>query len=146
LYLNDCGLRLDLCDVDGLRLILTRVQMNDEREDEAAGECGGSSNEYLWEREPAAAGNCGGSGCGERGVGLLSEKDDLAAIGAGGKMRERGKAFVLGQDVFGERAELIGREVRAGLESFRHGSGLLGFVLHSGERGWRRTLQQSSQV
>jgi hypothetical protein len=55
----------------------------------------------------------------------LGQKDHLTAVGAIRKMCERDNALVLGQHIFSEGAELIGREVRHGLEvvwlRFNHG-------------------------
>ena len=129
------GRRLHLCGGDGSRwLILAGTKMHDECEDERAGESSTASNEDLWEREPAAA-RCFGYWCGgESRVGLLGEEDDLPAIRAGRKMRERGETLVLGQSVFGERAELVGREVKAGLEIVGHGLWMLGISLLIRER------------
>lgn len=96
------------------------VKMDDEREDEAACQSSSGSHENLRQREPTVTRSfcdrCGDGG----GVGLLCEEDDLPAIRAGGKMCEREKALVLGQDVFSERAELVGREMLAGLEVVWH--------------------------
>jgi len=118
------------------------VLVNDEGEDEGAGESGRGGNKYLWKGEPAAARSFESGSGGEGGVRLLNEEDGLAADGAIRHVRERGEALVAGQDILGERAELIGREMRAGLEIVGH----LGISLLYRERGWRRSLQQSSQV
>jgi hypothetical protein len=123
------------------------VLVNDEGEDEGAGESGAGGDEDLWGGEPAAARSFESGSGGEGGVGLLGEEDDLAAVGAIGQMRERGEALVLGQDVFGERAELVGREVRGRVgESSGISRVLVYFLCLYRERGWRRSLQQSSQV
>ena len=112
---------MHLCGGDGrCGLILADMKMHNEREDEAAGESGTGSDEDLWKGEPAPAWSSDCRRGGKRGVGLLGEEDDLTAIRASGEMRERREAFVLGQSVFGERAELVGREVRAGLEVVEH--------------------------
>lgn len=87
------------------------VLVNDECEDESAGECRAGGDEELGESEPAAAGSFESGSGGEGGVGLLDEEDGLAAAGAIGEMSECGEALVAGQSVFGERAELVRREV-----------------------------------
>ena len=94
--------------------------MDDEREDDSASEGCACGDEDLREREPAAARGFDCRRGGRSGVGLLREEDDLATIGAISKMGERGDALVLGQDVFSERAELVGREMLAGLEIVSH--------------------------
>jgi len=51
----------------------------------------------------------------------LRKKHDLSAIGTLRKMSKRLQTLVIGQDLFGESAELIRVRVMAGMEKFAHG-------------------------
>jgi len=83
---HDRRLWLELCGRDRRRS-LAELVMDDKGENESAGEGCASGDEDLREREPAAAWGFGCGRCGDGGVGLLGEEDDLAAISAGGEMR-----------------------------------------------------------
>jgi hypothetical protein len=51
---------------------------------------------------------------------MLRKKYDLSAVGTLRQMSKRLQALVLGQDVFGERVELIRVRMVAVLEEFVH--------------------------
>ncbi len=102
------------------------VEVDDEGEDDGAGESGGGCAEEWGGGEPGVPGVCGGWNRNFGFDGLLDEEDDLAAVGAVGQMREGGRPLMGRECVLDEGVELVGIQMVGGLGVLGHLSWLVG--------------------